>query len=138
VTSDGSGTRAQLPPKLIGLSKTYRPLTPRSSVRETQRRRRDHESSLVSEAEYQQILKTGKFQAGPNSLGGKWFAESAKDAAKWGELLNGGKGNFRIIETTLPESTAEGLMRLERLDGIGPARYGELDTLIDAVIREVK
>lgn len=91
----------------------------------------------VSEAEFAQLQQTGKFQAGPNSLGGKWFVESAEDAAKWGDILNG-KGASRIVETTLPKSTADQLMRLERLDGIGPARYGELDQLTGATIREVK
>ncbi len=91
----------------------------------------------VSEAEFAQIQKTGKFQAGPNSLGGKWFAESQADAAKWGDILNG-KGNSRIVETTLLKSSADQFMRLDRLDGIGPARYGELEQLNGAVIREVK
>jgi hypothetical protein len=46
-----------------------------------------------------------------------------------------GKGNFRIVEAELPTSAADKLMRWERLDAIGPARYGELDQLVDAVIR---
>ena len=49
-----------------------------------------------------------------------------------------GKGNYRIVEMTLPKSAADQLMRMERLDGIGPARYGELDQLTGAVIRQVK
>lgn len=36
----------------------------------------------------------------------------------------------------LPTSDANQLMRLERLYGIGPARYGELDQLGNAVISE--
>jgi len=35
----------------------------------------------VSEAEYQQILRTGRFEQGPNSLEGKWFADTY-DSAK--------------------------------------------------------
>lgn len=88
----------------------------------------------VNEAELKQIQQTGKFEAGPNSLGGKFFAESADDAKKWGDAL----GNSRLVETQLPRNVADGLKRWERLDGIGPARYGELNQLRDAIIREVK
>jgi hypothetical protein len=88
----------------------------------------------VSEAEFKQLMTTGKFAAGPNSLGGKFFAETAEHAAKWGEAMMG-KGGFRIIQADLPTSAADKLMRWERLDGIGPARYGELEQLVDAVVR---
>ncbi len=88
----------------------------------------------VSEAELKQIQKTGRFEAGPNSLGGKFFAESADDAKKWGDAF----GNSRIVEIQLPKNIADGLKRWERLDGIGPARYGELNQLQDAIIKEVK
>jgi len=92
----------------------------------------------VDEAEFQQILGpngTNAFEAAPNSLGGKWLAESAEDAARWGEVMNGSDG-FRLLEVELPAQQADNLMRYERLDGIGPARYGELDELTDATIRE--
>jgi RHS repeat-associated protein len=88
----------------------------------------------VGEAEFKQLMSTGKFAAGPNSLAGKFFAETAEHAQKWGEAMMG-KGNFRIIEAELPASAADKLMRWERLDGIGPARYGELEQLVDAVVR---
>jgi len=90
----------------------------------------------VSEAEAASIRATGKFSAGPNSLGGKWFAETLEHAKKWGDLLNG-KGASRLLEVKLPKPTADQLMRLERLDSVGPARYGELNQLEQAVIREV-
>jgi hypothetical protein len=91
----------------------------------------------VSPGEFKQLMKTGKFAAGPNSLGGKFFAETAEHAGKWGEAMMG-KGNFRIIQADLPTSAADKLMRWERLDGIGPARYGELDQLVDSVVRAFK
>jgi hypothetical protein len=90
----------------------------------------------VSEAEALSVRSTGAFSAGPNSLGGKWFAESLEHAKQWGDLLNG-KGASRILEVVLPKSVADKLMRMERLDGIGPARYGELDQLEQAIIREL-
>jgi hypothetical protein len=51
----------------------------------------------VSKAEFQDLLQSGNFRKGPNSLDGKWFAESAEHAAQWGEILEG-PGNYRVIE----------------------------------------
>jgi len=51
----------------------------------------------VSEAEYQQILRTGRFEVGPNSVEGKYFADTVEGAMAHGEGLHGA-GNFRIIE----------------------------------------
>lgn len=90
----------------------------------------------VSEAEAASIRVAGKFSAGPNSLGGKWFAESLEHAKQWGEALNG-EGRSRLLEVKLPKPIADQFMRLERLDGIGPARYGELNQLEQATIREL-
>jgi len=88
----------------------------------------------VSEAEWQQLMRTGKFEAVPSSLEGKCFTESAEDAARWGEMLEGA-GHYRIVEVTLPTSVTHSLLQWEKLDGIGPARYGELHQLYDAVVR---
>jgi hypothetical protein len=88
----------------------------------------------VSEAEYQQLIRTGKFAVVPSGLEGKFFAESAADAAQWGERLEGA-GNYRIVEVEFSASVAENLLRWEQLDGIGLARYGELHQLQDAVVR---
>jgi hypothetical protein len=82
-------------------------------------------------------MQTGRFAQGPNSLSGKFFAESAGDAAKWGRALQG-PGNFRIISAELPSSVANQLMRWERLDAIGPARYAELNQLAEVIIREIR
>ncbi len=90
----------------------------------------------VSVGEFEQLMRTGKFEASPNALGGKFFAESVQDAAQWGEALEGA-GRYRIVEIELPIDVAHTLMRWERLDGIGPARYGELSQLEDAVIRQI-
>lgn len=88
----------------------------------------------VSHAEFEQLMKTGTFETTKNSLGVKFFAETAEDAARWGEKLEG-KGNFRIIDAELPTAKANELFRYESLDGIGPARYAELDQLKGAKIR---
>jgi len=87
----------------------------------------------VSNAEFEQIMETGTFEAGANSLGGKWFAETAEHANQWGEILEG-KGAFKVVDAKIPTVQADKFMRLERLDGIGPARYAELDQLKNAVI----
>lgn len=54
----------------------------------------------VGEAEFEQIMRTGTFEAGPNSLGGKWFAESAEHAATWGQKMEG-EGAFRIVDAQI-------------------------------------
>lgn len=82
----------------------------------------------VDSSELQQILKTNQFAQGPNSLEGKFFAESFADAQKWGDTMNG-IGNHSVVEVKIPKSIASEMMRWERLDGIGPARYGTLDQL---------
>jgi RHS repeat-associated protein len=92
----------------------------------------------VSHAEAADLLETGAFRAGPNSFAtGKWFAESAEHAAQWGTRLEGAD-NFQVIETQLPRSAAEKLMRLERLDGIGPARFGTFEHLEGALARVLR
>jgi hypothetical protein len=85
----------------------------------------------VGPEEAAQIMKTGTFGVGPNSLGGKWFAESLGDAQRWGKLFG---GDFSVMSVRLPTSDANSLMRVERLDGVGPARYGEIDQLRRAKI----
>jgi hypothetical protein len=79
-------------------------------------------------------MRTGTFEAVPRSLEGKFFAESAEDAAQWGEMLEGAS-HYRIVEVALPASVAQRLVRWEKLDGIGPARYDALLQLQDAVVR---
>ncbi len=91
----------------------------------------------VGNAEFEQIIRTGTFEAGPNSLGGKWFAETIGDAAEWGQRLEG-KNGFRIVDARIPTIEAAKFLRNPFLDGIGPARYGELNQLRNATIGVVK
>lgn len=52
------------------------------------------------------------------------------DAIKWGAWLNSGQGG--VVSTRVPRSFADQMMRWDKLDGIGPARFsspGQLDTL---------
>lgn len=75
----------------------------------------------VSEAEYQDILKSGQLRQGPNSLEGKWFADSLEGARLHGDDLFP-NGDFRLIEVDIPDS-ASSLYKHPDLDGFGPARY---------------
>ncbi len=74
------------------------------------------------------VLETKTFSMGINSLEGKFFAESYTDAEQWGDAMNG-IGNHQIIQINLPEPEGAKMMRWEKLDGIGPARYATLDQL---------
>jgi hypothetical protein len=87
----------------------------------------------VSEAEYQDILKTGQFRQGPNSLEGKWFSDSLDGARLHGEALEGA-GKYRLIEADVPNN-APSLFRQPNLDGRGPSRYFHLDDLQGVVPR---
>jgi hypothetical protein len=92
----------------------------------------------VSFAEYQQLMQSGRFEIVGSSVEGKYFAESPAAAAEWGIRLFGA-GNYRLVEVTMPAPVAAQFYRLERLDGIGPARFAEMWQLegIELQIREV-
>jgi hypothetical protein len=82
----------------------------------------------VSVEEYQSILATGRFSQGPNSLEGKWFADTRLGADLHGDARHG-LGNYRIIEADVPDD-APSLFKLPNLDGRGPARYLDLEDLV--------
>jgi hypothetical protein len=90
----------------------------------------------VSEAEYQDILATGRFNQGPNAVEGKYFADSLEGATAHGESLFG-SGKYRLIEADVPEN-APSLMRWENLDRKGPARFYDLNDLKDVIPRPVE
>jgi len=88
----------------------------------------------VSNPEFDQIMETGTFEAGPNSMAfGKHFAETAEDAAQWGLKLEG-KGAFRVVDVQIPTVQADKFLRWEHIDNIGPARYAEFHELTNAII----
>ncbi|PST24219.1 hypothetical protein C7U60_09930 [Mesorhizobium plurifarium] len=74
------------------------------------------------------------YDVSQNSHSGKWFAETPEDAAKWGEIMNG-PGKSTVVRAELPTGQANQMMRMERLDGIGPARYDELNQLEGVTIK---
>jgi hypothetical protein len=87
----------------------------------------------VNQAEKAQIQSTGKLEIGKNSLEGKWMAEIKDDAIRWGDKMNG-KGKSTITEINMSKSEADILFRSEKLDGIGPARYGTMEQLQNATV----
>ena len=78
----------------------------------------------VSEAEYEDILKTGQLRQGPNSLeGAKAFATgNGKTPALFPD------GRYRLIEVDVPNN-APSLATRPNLDGHGPARFLHNDDL---------
>lgn len=75
----------------------------------------------VSEAEYQDILRTGQLRQGPNSMEGKWFADTMDGVRLHGDALEGA-GKYRIIEVDIPNNLPS--LHLDpNLDLRGPARY---------------
>ena len=81
----------------------------------------------VSDAEFADAMSTGRFNVGPNSLEGKWFADTIDGVISHGDGLHGA-GRYRIIQADLPDA-APSLYRLPNLDGYGPARYLGIDDL---------
>jgi hypothetical protein len=81
----------------------------------------------VSQAEYDSALSTGQFSQGPNSLEGKWFADTYEGSILHGDGLQG-PGNYNILEADLPND-APSLFKVPNLDGRGPATYIHLDDL---------
>jgi RHS repeat-associated protein len=89
----------------------------------------------VSQAERESLELSGRFSQGPNSLEGKWFAESSSDAAEWGRRLSG-EGS-EVVRAEVSTDTANRFFRYERLDGIGPARYVEAEDFASLVYKGV-
>ncbi|CAM3708888.1 hypothetical protein YEEN111655_19710 [Yersinia entomophaga] len=83
----------------------------------------------MSLAEYTELIKDGTWKAGQGTMEGKWFAESYKDAATWGEKMGHGGDTFRIVQIDVPDDIASKMHLDPHLDGIGPARYAQLEDL---------
>jgi hypothetical protein len=83
----------------------------------------------VSEAEYEQIMRTGQFELAPGSLEGKWFCDTLEGATKFGNSSMGpGPGKFRLIEADVPDN-APGLFKKLDQDHLGPSRYLPIEDL---------
>ena len=91
----------------------------------------------VDVAEAADIASAGVLKTVGSSVEGKYFAESAADAAKWGEKLYGA-GKFEIVEARFSAQAAKQMYRWERLDAIGPARFAPSELLKNAVVNFVR
>ena len=90
-----------------------------------------------SAAEWADIQTTGGFRCIPSSMQGHWFAESAADAARWGNLLYPAVNQpFVVVEVEVPTAAADLLFRLLKLDNIGPARFADDGELV--IINQAK
>lgn len=83
----------------------------------------------VSQAEYDEIIKSGRFSLSPNSVEGKYFSDTIEGVVRHGDGLEGA-GKYRIIEADIPNN-APSLYTWENLDGHGPARFIHIDDLKD-------
>ena len=93
----------------------------------------------VCDAEFSQVLRTRRLETIPQSLEGKWFAETIENARAWGHWFSGisGMNHARIVVVDIPDAMAARLFRLDRLDDIGPARFVSLDELDLITIDEI-
>ncbi|HET7494168.1 MAG TPA: RHS repeat-associated core domain-containing protein [Candidatus Limnocylindrales bacterium] len=95
----------------------------------------------VGRNELVDIATTGVLRPTRQSMAGKWFAESVDDASRWAEWFSSQTGRpTSVVRVTVDRAAADSLARVERLDGIGPARYGEGTALdrLNAGIRDIE
>jgi RHS repeat-associated protein len=92
----------------------------------------------VSEAEYQQILRTGTFEhGGMGAMEGKWFTETVESARKHGDFWYTRQGKtYRIVEADLPNGAKQHLD--PNIDRYGPGRYVEIEDLRGVGARPAK
>lgn len=92
----------------------------------------------LDEIEYHQLIQTYRFNVVDYSVEGKYFAECVEHALIWGDAFYG-LGNYRVIEIQFPSQIADQFYRWEFLDGIGPARFAEIQQLqhVDFIVRGV-
>ena len=65
-------------------------------------------------------------------MAGKWFAETAFDAAQWGKRFYQWSGTpFYVIKVDVPDAITAQLFRVANLDNIGPARWASEGDLLD-------
>ena len=85
----------------------------------------------VSVAEMIDVQSSGTLRATAGSLEGKWFAEKLEDARKWGEFFTRQTGvdHGMILKVQVSRSVADAMVRREKLDGIGPARFATIAQL---------
>lgn len=67
-------------------------------------------------------------------MAGKWFAETAFDAAKWGRCFyQWSRKPFYVVEVDIPDSVAQQMYTQPNLDNIGPARWAGEENLLRVI-----
>ncbi|WP_214086380.1 MULTISPECIES: hypothetical protein [Photorhabdus] len=85
--------------------------------------------------EYNQLKGTGKWAVGHGTMEGKWFAQSYGDAVTWGNKMGHGGSSFQVVQINVPDDIAKNMHFDPKLDGIGPARYAQLEQLNDPRVK---
>jgi RHS repeat-associated protein len=88
----------------------------------------------VSQCEYEQIIRTGKFEKVYNGAEGKYFADTLEGARAHGNDLEGA-GKYHIMEADIPEDAAS--KTWSDLDGKGSARYVPIENLKGITPKEI-
>lgn len=88
---------------------------------------------VMSESEYDTLMKTGGFTQYDMAMESKWFATNVNDAAKWGKLFYP-NGNYKMVEIQVPTSALNGMYFVEKLDNIGAAYNAERDFINKVLI----
>lgn len=91
----------------------------------------------VSPGELRQFAYEKRFRTVPDSVEGKYFAETPEHAIQWGKRFYK-TGNYKIIEVGIPPDVADRFWRWEELDKIGPARFADVTTLVELLFEEVQ
>ncbi len=67
-------------------------------------------------------------------MAGKWFAETAIDAAEWGRrFYQWTLTPFFVVQVDVTEAVAEQMFRIDNLDNIGPARRASSGNLLNLI-----
>jgi hypothetical protein len=77
---------------------------------------------VVSLAEYQDLVTTGRFRQGQNSLEGKWFADTLEGVARHAANLYKNTA-FKIVKAEIPADLLTRSYRPANHDRCGPATY---------------
>lgn len=91
---------------------------------------------VMSEGEYNSLVKSGQFTQYDKAMESKWFATNAKDAAEWGKKFYP-NGNYKMVEIEVPKDSLSQMYNVNKLDNIGPAYNAERD-FINSVIKSIK
>jgi len=86
----------------------------------------------VSLAEFEDLRRTNYFRQGPNSLEGKWFADT-HEGVLLRVVAHYPDGDGRIVAADVPDRLIGEAFRMADLDGFGPATYLEATQLIGIV-----